>query len=75
MYCADVLSVLLMVGEERGGCLTYRLRGNQSEAIGDWGHEYVRHLCSELTEEWKKLDAEGGHDEQVRMGHCSYGVL
>ena len=40
---ADILSVLAMTAGAEGGreSLRYRLRGS-SEAVGSWGHEYVR---------------------------------
>jgi 26S proteasome regulatory subunit N1 len=39
--CADVISALAMCSGEPGDCTKYRL-GGTSEAIDDWGHEYVR---------------------------------
>lgn len=36
-FCADVVSVLMMVGDEQNGVLNYRLLGAQSDNIGDWG--------------------------------------
>ena len=49
--CADVLSCLSMVMSEKRECLKYRLVGSD-EDIGDWGHEYVRHLAGEVGAEW-----------------------
>ena len=42
---ADILSVLSMTNadQEERACLKYRLVGSGGE-VGDWGHEYVRHL-------------------------------
>ncbi|KAE9414791.1 hypothetical protein Angca_006864, partial [Angiostrongylus cantonensis] len=51
--CADIISVLAMCSDERNDCINFRMMG-MHEPIGDWGHEYVRHLAMELTEEWKK---------------------
>jgi 26S proteasome regulatory subunit N1 len=28
------------------------------EEIGSWGHEYVRHLTGEISQEWQELDNE-----------------
>ena len=49
--CADVISCLSMVMSEKRECLKYRLVGSD-EDIGDWGHEYVRHLAGEVGAEW-----------------------
>lgn len=43
----------MTVGENRE-CLKYRLTGSALE-IGEWGHEYVRHLSGELAGEWEDL--------------------
>ncbi|KAI9204312.1 armadillo-type protein [Polychytrium aggregatum] len=50
---ADILSVLSMAYAEEGkrDSLKYRLLGS-GEAPGSWGHEYVRHLASELSAEY-----------------------
>ncbi|KAL0274454.1 UNVERIFIED_CONTAM: hypothetical protein PYX00_006872 [Menopon gallinae] len=50
-FCADVVSVLAMTMSEDRECLKYRLLGTQSD-IGEWGHEYVRHLAGEISTEW-----------------------
>ncbi|XP_034193451.1 regulatory particle non-ATPase 1 [Osmia lignaria lignaria] len=57
--CSDVISVLAMTMGEGRECLKYRLTGS-AIAIGEWGHEYVRHLSGELAGEWDELsdDAE-----------------
>ena len=43
----------MTMGEGRE-CLKYRLTGS-TENIGEWGHEYVRHLSGELSSEWDEL--------------------
>ncbi|XP_024941702.1 26S proteasome non-ATPase regulatory subunit 2 [Cephus cinctus] len=50
---ADILSVLAMAGDTSGlrECLKYCLQGTMHKP-GDWGHEYVRQLEAEITEEW-----------------------
>lgn len=55
--CADIISVLAMTTDEQSDCLNYRLIGMR-EPVGEWGHEYVRHLTMEMAEEWRKC-AEG----------------
>jgi len=52
---ADVLSVLAMTMSEEGKheSLSYRLVGSGTD-IGSWGHEYVRHLASEIGEEYNE---------------------
>jgi len=54
-FLADILSVLAMTYAEEGKreSLKFRLAGS-SEAAGSWGHEYVRHLASEIAEEYSK---------------------
>ncbi len=57
---SDILSVLGMTYAEEGkrDCLSFRLSGS-SEPIGSWGHEYVRHLSSEIIEEYNhRLESE-----------------
>uniref|UniRef100_A0A914ZZC1 RPN1 N-terminal domain-containing protein n=2 Tax=Parascaris univalens TaxID=6257 RepID=A0A914ZZC1_PARUN len=50
--CADVISVLAMTSDDKNDCINYRLKG-MLEPIGDWGHEYVRHLSMQMAEEWR----------------------
>ena len=40
-FCADIISVLGMTFSDNKESLKYRLLGSK-EAIGSWGHEYVR---------------------------------
>lgn len=54
--CADIISVLAMAMGEGRECLKYRLLGS-TLAIGEWGHEYVRHLSGELATEWDELSS------------------
>jgi 26S proteasome regulatory subunit N1 len=51
---ASILSVLAMTYSDTGkrDTLFYRLLSGSTEAPGSWGHEYVRHLASELGEEY-----------------------
>ncbi|WWC86946.1 uncharacterized protein L201_001827 [Kwoniella dendrophila CBS 6074] len=51
---ASILSVLAMTYSDTGKreTLFYRLLSGTEEAPGLWGHEYVRHLASELGEEY-----------------------
>jgi len=51
-FCADVVSVLAMTRSEGRDCLVYKLLGQVDNSIGDWGHEYVRHLAGEIADEW-----------------------
>ncbi|KAG5447498.1 26S proteasome non-ATPase regulatory subunit 2 [Clonorchis sinensis] len=66
--CADVVSVVAMTvsdkPESRFDTLNYRLLGTSSE-IGAWGHEYVRHLTSQIVSSWQEtdLDASGERTE------------
>ncbi|XP_072401844.1 26S proteasome non-ATPase regulatory subunit 2 [Diabrotica undecimpunctata] len=53
--CADIISVLAMTMGEGRECLKYRLLSNLDK-IGEWGHEYVRHLAGEIAGEWAETD-------------------
>ncbi|KAK2153920.1 hypothetical protein LSH36_281g04017 [Paralvinella palmiformis] len=56
-FCADVVSVLGMTISDKRECLKYRMLGSH-EAIGSWGHEYVRHVTGEISGEWQEADDE-----------------
>jgi 26S proteasome regulatory subunit N1 len=53
--CADMMSVLAMTMAEKGQfeCLKFKLQGTQVN-IASWGHEYVRFLSGEISEEYNK---------------------
>ncbi|CAG9855292.1 unnamed protein product [Phyllotreta striolata] len=53
--CADIISVLAMTMGEGRDCLKYRLLSDLDK-IGEWGHEYVRHLAGEIAGEWAETD-------------------
>jgi 26S proteasome regulatory subunit N1 len=44
-----------MCSENKSDCIDFRLKG-MHEPIGDWGHEYVRHLAMQLVDEWRRLN-------------------
>ncbi|CAI4221042.1 unnamed protein product [Auanema sp. JU1783] len=50
--CADIISVLAMCSDEKNDCINYRMKG-LGESMSDWGHEYVRHLATEMADEWR----------------------
>nr|CAG8486222.1 2988_t:CDS:10 [Entrophospora candida] len=51
-FLADILSVLAMTYDEgKRDSLKYRLEGSREEP-GSWGHEYVRHLSTEIGQEF-----------------------
>lgn len=53
--CANIISVLAMtMGTTGKECLVYRFLCNQADQIGDWGHEYVRHLTWEISQNWNE---------------------
>ncbi|CAG9770682.1 unnamed protein product [Ceutorhynchus assimilis] len=53
--CADIISVLAMTLGDGRECLKYRLLSDLDK-IGEWGHEYVRHLSGEIAAEWGEKD-------------------
>lgn len=50
-FCAEVVSVLAMTISDGRDCLNYKLLGLERD-IGEWGHEYVRHLAGEISQDW-----------------------
>ena len=56
---ADVMSVLAMTMAKEGSreCLKFKLCGTQVN-ISSWGHEYVRALSGEISEEYNKRTIE-----------------
>lgn len=50
-FCAEVISVLAMTISDQRDCLKFKLLGIERD-IGEWGHEYVRHLAGEISQEW-----------------------
>jgi len=53
--CADIVSVLAMTSIDTKEVLKYRLLGSNQD-IGMWGHEYIRHLSSEIASEWESTE-------------------
>ncbi|CAB4432969.1 unnamed protein product [Rhizophagus irregularis] len=52
LFLADILSVLAMTYDEgKRESLKYRLQGSREDP-GSWGHEYVRHLSTEIGQEY-----------------------
>lgn len=64
--CSDIISVLAMTMGEGRECLKYRLTGS-ALAIGEWGHEYVRHLSGELTGEWDDLSGDNAEEMSKKL--------
>lgn len=52
--CADIISVLAMTMGTGKECLVYRFLCDQNDQIGDWGHEYVRHLSGQIATHWNE---------------------
>lgn len=52
--CAEIISVLAMTMGTGKDCLVYRLLCDEKvkSSVGDWGHEYVRHLSGEISANW-----------------------
>lgn len=63
-FSADIISVLGMTISDKRECLKYRFLGSR-EAVGSWGHEYVRHLTAELTQEWNEIDAAANKEKEA----------
>ncbi|KAB7504021.1 26S proteasome non-ATPase regulatory subunit 2 [Armadillidium nasatum] len=68
-FCADIISVLAMTMSEERECLKYRLLGPKRE-VGDWGHEYVRHLSGEIASEYESLyEEDSKRQELIKEAH------
>lgn len=61
--CADIISVLAMTMGSGKDCLAYRFVCDRNQKIGDWGHEYVRHLSGEISAHY--LDSSGEFQAQL----------
>lgn len=64
--CSDVISVLAMSMGEGRECLKYRLTGSALE-IGEWGHEYVRHLSGEIAGEWDQITGDDAEATRTKL--------
>ena len=70
----DILSVLGMTYSTEDGeeyvreCLKYRLKSNIDESMTEWGHEYLRHLCLEIGEQYEaNLDSGESKEPLVQL--------
>lgn len=65
---ADVLSVLGMTMAEPGTreCLRFKLQGTQVN-IASWGHEYVRSLAGEISEEFNQRMLDTAADDEPNV--------
>lgn len=61
--CADIISVLAMTMGSGKDCLAYRFLCDRDQKIGDWGHEYVRHLSGEIATHY--LETSGDFQSQL----------
>ncbi|GAV74064.1 PC_rep domain-containing protein [Cephalotus follicularis] len=63
---ADILSVLALTMSAEGEreSLMYRLVGSEGD-IGSWGHEYVRNLAGEISQEYAKRQSEESQIEDL----------
>ncbi|KAF9585414.1 proteasome regulatory particle base subunit [Lunasporangiospora selenospora] len=67
-FLADILSILAMTyDDEKLETLKYRKLGSQN-AIGSWGHEYVRHLSTEIGLEYnRRQDSDAETDDLIAL--------
>lgn len=65
---ADVMSVLAMTMAAPGSreCLKFKLQGTQVN-ISSWGHEYVRSLAGEISEEFNQRTIEVSADDEAMV--------
>lgn len=50
--------------------LRFKLQGNRDD-LGDWGHEYLRHLVGEVTAEWgERTEAGAATDDLMHLVRC-----
>jgi 26S proteasome regulatory subunit N1 len=69
-HLADVISVLattVTAKEEKRSALKYKLVGTVTD-LGSWGHEYLRHVAGEISEEYKqRQDDEEDTDDLLKL--------
>ncbi|KAL5006869.1 hypothetical protein ScPMuIL_015675 [Solemya velum] len=65
-FCADIVSVLGMTLSDSRDSLKYRQLGSKEE-LGSWGHEYVRHLAGQLSQEWQEITEDDKDAVQARL--------
>ncbi|KAF9968022.1 proteasome regulatory particle base subunit [Mortierella alpina] len=67
-FLADILSILAMTyDDDKLDTLKYRQLGSQN-AIGSWGHEYVRHLSTEIGIEYtRRQEKDAAVDDLVAL--------
>ncbi|KAG0003047.1 proteasome regulatory particle base subunit [Entomortierella chlamydospora] len=67
-FLADILSILAMTyDDDKLDTLKYRKLGSQN-AIGSWGHEYVRHLSTEIGLEYnRRQESEADTEDLVSL--------
>lgn len=63
---SDILSVIGMTVDDGLDCLNFKLTGNTNE-IGTWGHEYVRHLTRNITQQLQKGDENDRYNPEILM--------
>jgi 26S proteasome regulatory subunit N1 len=57
--CAEIISVLGMTMGSCKECLVYRLLIDEgTDDIGEWGHEYIRHLSAEIAVNWPETSGQ-----------------
>ncbi|KAF8933231.1 armadillo-type protein [Dissophora ornata] len=66
-FLADILSILAMTfDDDKLDTLKYRKLGSQNP-IGSWGHEYVRHLSTEIGLEYERQETEADTEDLVAL--------
>ncbi|KAI8852143.1 hypothetical protein BC829DRAFT_385239 [Chytridium lagenaria] len=68
-FLADILSILAMTYSDDGNreSLQFRFLGS-TEPLGSWGHEYVRHVASEIIAEYtSRLEKELPRDDLIKL--------
>lgn len=76
---ADVLSIVGMTYSEEDGpqykreCLKWRLKSNIDSSIGEWGHEYLRHVSLEIGQAYQEaIELAGeGDDKDAKPEHTA----
>merc|ERR1740138_415379 len=65
-FFADVLSVLATTMQKEGSrqSLKYRLEGTK-EGLTSWGHEYIRNISGEISEEFRERTEKGGDVKEL----------
>ena len=69
---ADIISLVATIADrENRDCLKFRLAGEVVENVGQWGHEYLKHLAAQIGQEYDERvqDPSKSVDDLLKLVH------